>query len=191
MRDITNDAVTASEAQTGYSFTLAAEFDFETGPLRVVAGAAPVTFPDGRQFTAVGQLGTLENLEETVTGKAPRVKAELTGLESDPSLNLSTVLNEDLRNRTATVWAVWLNAASVVVEDPVVVFRGRMDNVLTRYGSTLSIGLMIATVLDEWQRARELRGTENLQANRGYPNDKLLEHVPRMKDLELDWGLPR
>lgn len=182
-RDITSGAITASQAGSGYAAVVLVDLDFPSGHIRVHTGAGDITF-NNFLYQGVGDLGGISNVEETIEGQTSRIELFLTGI--DPAL-ISTALNENYRHREGVVYLAFIDSNGVLVDDPVVTFRGRMDTMPITLGDTAKIRLRIESRLADWNRARIDRYTNESQQQK-FPGDKGLEFVSQMAEKEIVWG---
>ncbi len=190
VRELTPAAETASESQSGYGGAVCVELDFESGFSRVHSALGPIEFPDGRVFDGVGELGKMSAVEETIESKAPRLQLTISGIKAGAlNVNLGTVLNENFRNRFCRGYLAFFDVTdNSVVEDPVLLFRARMDNaVIRRSGDTLEIGVNAENRLILWSRPPGIRWTNEQHQSRR-PGDKFLEFNSQMVEKELLWG---
>lgn len=187
VRDITANATTASEAASGYSMVLACELEFETRIERLHTGIGPVLFPDGRTFDGVGDFASLSVIRETTETRAQQLDLTLSGLEVVPSLNLSSILTEDLRERPVTGYLVFIDSLGVVVDDPIVLNKSLMSHFTVLHGSSVAITLRVEDLLSLWERSSRIRYTHEAQQTM-FPEDKGLEFVPQQVEKELFWG---
>lgn len=186
-RNIPTTVETAISANHGYSYVVACELDFESGIVRFHSGSGTIRTPDGREWLGVGRLGMAAAVQENAELAAPRLHLSISGIDSGQvSSNVSSVLQEDLRNRAAKQLLIFINGAGVALE-PMVLFKGRLDNVTIRQGKSFSIGVSVETVMARWSSASELRYTAEQQKAQ-FPSDQGLDFVPQMVERELHWG---
>ena len=107
---LSTDQDVATAATEGYSLVLAAELEFATQIVRYHTGGGELEIFPGRIFSGVGDLGRISNASETEALADSRLELAITGL--DPTgANLTSVFNEDIRGRPATLWLVMINNA--------------------------------------------------------------------------------
>ena len=187
-RDITANAITASESGSGYAVVLAAELDFESGVQRVHTGVGPITFPDGRIFQGVGDFANISVVREATEIRTQQLDLTLSGLESDPSLNLATILTENLRERDVTGYLVFIDMSDgTVVDDPITILLALMSNYTIQQGEGVSITLRVEDIMSIWERSSSRRYTNEHQQE-DFLGDLGCEFVPQMVEKELKWG---
>lgn len=181
-RGLTPGAEAAALAETG-ARTLAVELLFGSGPLRVVAGQQDVTI-GGNLFTAVGTLGGVSVVEESRELRAYDLTLQLAGVPPDA---VTIALNEPYQGRAGTVWAVILDPVTwQVVPDPVVIFRGRMDQMNAEVGESAVVRVGLRNRLADWERPRIRRYTQEDQAL-DFPTDSALRWVAATVEAQIVW----
>lgn len=142
-----------------------------------------ITF-NNEDYLGAGELAGISATEETTEIKPTSLILSLSGLESSP--NISLALNEHYQGRDARVYMAFLDSDYQLLEDPNLIFRGRMDTMNIGFDS---ISVTVQSRLVDWDRARVRRYTHEDQISR-YPNDKGFEFVSQMVEKELYWGRP-
>ena len=145
---------------------LLAWLDFLSGTTRLWSGVGDLTW-DSQVWKGIGTLGRVSTVEETLELRAAGM-----------SLQLSK----------AKVYLGFLEADRALVSDPVIIFDGRMDTIEIVDGApTATVTLMVESRLRDLERARTRRYTDADQQAR-YPNDKGLEYVPSLQEIDIPWG---
>ncbi len=184
-RDMTAGAVTASQADQGFTVIAAAELDFQSGFLRLHSGAGDkVLF--GNTYKGIGGFGRITAIEEKAELGATLVELSISGLDNT-SNNVTIALTENYRNRPATVYLAFIDSNGKIVDDPTILFRGFMDNAVIVQGKELSVTVRINSIMADWDRAKVSRYTNEEQQDR-FPGDRGLEFVPQMVEKEIKWG---
>lgn len=184
-RGLTGTVEAAAAAEVG-ARTLAVELLFGSGPMRVVAGASDISI-GGSLFTAIGSLGGMSAVQEGRELRSYAVTLTLAGVPRDA---VSLALNEAFQNRPGTIWAVQLDAATwTVLADPVVIFKGRIDQMNIQMGETATVKLALRDQLRDWERARVRRYTDQDQQSR-FPGDTGLRWVTATVERQLTWPGP-
>jgi hypothetical protein len=161
---------------------LAVELDFPSAFVRL--NGSPVSvWIGGIEFLGVGQLGTVSAVEESVDLAAYGLTLQLSGIPRDAMV---TSLAENYQGRAARVWEVPLDASWQVVPDPVLIFRGRMDQMNVRLGTEAAVEVKLENRLRDWERPRVRRYTSEDQ-KRLYPADLGFEFVAAAADKEIIW----
>ena len=184
-RGLTPAVQSAVAAEVG-AFTLAFEILFDSGPMRVVAGPSDVSI-GGNAFTAIGSLVGMSAVQEGRELRSYGVTLQLAGV---PRSAVSIALGEPFQNRQCTIWAVPLNPDSwVVLANPVVIFKGRIDQMNITLGETATVKVSLRDQLRDWERARVRRFTDQDQQAR-FPGDTGLRWVTSTVERQLVWPGP-
>lgn len=183
-RTITSDVETALAAPVIRPF-LAVALEYDSGTTR--ATTLPIGMDvviDGETYLGAGELGRISAAQEDGETGAKRITVALSGV--DPAL-ISIALADTYQGRPGTVWYGLLDEDHQVIDDPVIVFRGRMDTQPIEIGQTASIAVNIESRLADWDRPRGGRLTDEEQKRR-HPTDRFLEFVASTVEKELVWG---
>lgn len=181
-RGITTAALLALQGEV-VTRTVAAFLDFPSGPVRVNGSASSIVI-GGNEFLGVGALGTISVAEEGVELQAYGMTLQLSPVPSDAVIASMT---ESYQGRPATVWEVLLDpVTSQVVADPLVIFRGRMDQMNIRLGASGAVEVKAQNRLRDWERARLSRYTSEDQ-RRAHPTDLGFEFVSSTTEKEIVW----
>ena len=183
-RDITTAVDNAAQAEHLVGVTLV-HMDFVSGD--VYANDSVITIPyGGNDYLGVGDLGSVDVPAESAGLQANALTLSLSGIPSnyiaisfDPS---------EYRNRAATVYLALLDVDShQLINDPVILFKGKMDTMAVERGETCTITVTVQSPLVDWQRNNVRRYTHEDQLAE-YPNDLGLEFVARSADAQIRWG---
>ena len=184
-RNITGAMATAAAQALGITVLLATELDFASGPKRIHSGLGDIGW-DGKTFEGVGELGNVTEAEESAEIKDTALDLSLSGIINSFE-NMTIALTEDYRGRRGTLYLMFLDEAGDLILDPVIIYEGRMDNMVITQGDTLTVTVRLLSVFADWNRARIQRYTnENLQVR--HPGDRFAEFVPQMVEKEIKWG---
>ena len=114
-----------------------AKFRFDSGDQNVWTGIGDLTF-NGDTYQGIGNLGSVSSYKETQSLKAEGVSF---GLSGNIASNLSTALSEEFQNRICTLWLGFFDdtVSPGLLNDPTIIFQGRMDNMNINHGSETSI----------------------------------------------------
>lgn len=182
-RTITTAAKNASQAA---QVTLATfvELEFSGGTVRAWSGVGDISW-DGKTWSGLGQYGKISPISESQETRAAGVQLELTGV---PSELISVMLEQTYQGRAARVWEAFFDASDAIIDDPVAVFAGRMDDSSISIGPTEGvITLRVENHLADLERARDFRWTDADQ-QRLFPGDKALEYIATISEKELSFG---
>lgn len=183
-RSITSDVETALAAPVIRPF-LAVALEYDSGTTR--ATTLPIGMDvviDGETYLGAGEIGRISAAQEDAETGAKRITVGISGV--DPAL-IAIALGEDYQGRTGTVLYGLLDEDHAVIDDPVIVFRGRMDTQPIELSKTASIAVNIESKLADWDRPRGGRLTDEEQKRR-HPGDRFLEFVASTVEKELVWG---
>ena len=182
MRNLSLDAQTQLEAaSTRPIFLVSCGFVNET--VYLWSGVGTLSW-NGQNWQGVGTLGTISAIAETSDTQAQGITLTLSGI---PSNLLTDALSNMSPSKTATIYLGFLTATGTLVNAPIPVYRGLMDqpeiNLATE---TSSITIAVENRLSDLQRARGGRYTEQDQRAR-HPNDGGLKYVSWLTDQFLNW----
>jgi hypothetical protein len=180
-RGLTAAAVTASGSEV-VTRTMAVELDFPSGFVRYSGSPFDITI-SGETFSGVGMLAAASAAEESAELRAASMTVSLSGIPGDA---IALALAEAYQGRKATVWEVMIADTGLVVADPVVIFRGRMDQLDIELGETSSVRVSLTNRLADWERARVRRYTQEDQ-QQDYPADEFFRFVSATTEKEVMW----
>ena len=180
-RDLTAAVETIVDSAEVQPFLLF-EGEFVSGYVRAWSGMGDLSW-NSQTWTGTGTLLSISNIEETSDGSARGVTATLSGLSSDL---ISLALADVRQGASGKVWLGFLDNG--VVDDPVLLFEGRLDiPAIQEDGDTSSISISYESRLIDLERSRETRYTnEGQQAL--YAGDLGCEYVAALQDKQINWG---
>src|SRR5262249_7095233 len=118
----------------------------------------------GETFEGAGDLLSITTVEETVDLRADGITITLNGV--NPAV-LALALEEGRQGKPVTVWIAFLDAAEALLDDPYVLFEGRVDVPKIRPGpKDGTVSVTVENVLIDFQRARRSRYTPEDQKAR-------------------------
>lgn len=164
------------------SRTMAAELDFPAGFVRY-SGAPMDLVIGGNLFFGVGMLGAISVVDESAELRSYGVTLQLSGIPRDL---VSVALTQAYQGRRATVWEVPLDANHQPIADPIVVFRGRMDQMEIGLGEEGVVRMRLENRLADWERPRVRRYTAEDQ-EREHPGDLAFRFLPTVAEKEIIW----
>ena len=181
-RGLTTAAATAATSEI-VARTVAVELDFAGGVVRVNGSVASITI-GGNEFLGIGGLGGISAAEESAELQAYGLTVSLSGIPRDA---ISLALAEAYQGRAATVWEVLLNRDTwQPIADPVVIFRGRMDQMNVSLGQSATVEVRLENRLVDWERPRIRRYTSEDQQV-AFPTDRGFEFVSDTAEREIVW----
>ena len=174
-------------AMQGESVPLLMLVDLEFGSGALYLCNASYNFDwDGHTYIGAASCGSIEEIPEASDLSMSGIKMTLSGV--DPA-KVSIALNEHYQGQPVTVRLAPLDADYQIIEDPVIVFIGRMDVMEIEMGKTAVITVTAESRLTDWNRAFIRRYNHEDQTS-VYPTDRFFEYVPQMVEKELLWGVP-
>ncbi len=182
VREITAAAITASNEAPVRPVILAA-MDFSSGWVRVNSGVSSVVY-DSNTYLGIGAFGSVSPVEEVLEMQEGTMNLSLTGVDT---AYISLALNEHYQGRAALIYVALLDADHVLIDDPVLLFQGRMDNMEITLGNQGTIQVTCTNPMVDWERPRTLRYNNETQQLL-YPGDKGLEFVAQSSEKQVYWG---
>lgn len=182
-RDLNAATESASQADAIHP-VLFVKLEFPDGDVLVHSEIGDLTF-GGDTYTGVGILGNVGTAEED--SELARTPLALT-LSGIPTSMVSVVLNQHYQGRPATLYLGYLDlTTNRLVDDPAILYRGRMDSVLIDQGDDLSVALTVESRFAAWDRPVVRRYNDADQQSR-YPGDLGLQFVEQTTDRQIVWG---
>lgn len=182
-RDMTSDVKNEALANT-QKVILMVELLYDSSPLRLWTGYGDLNHFN-TVFQGVGNFLGVSEINETEEIKAAKVKLTLNGI---PSGLISDALSKDIRGRPATIWLGFLDSNDDVIDDPIEIFKGEMDNQeITETGRTSTISVSIESDLADLFRQRELRYTKESHQLL-HPDDTFFNFQAALQDADIPWG---
>ena len=139
----------------------------------------------GNTYIGSGNIGTVSDIEETSELQANGIKLTLTGI---PSTYMSVALSSEYQGSPATEYLGFFSSTYGLVDDPFIIFVGKVDTMAISLSNTATIELDIENRLVDWERPRISRFTNEEQQNL-FSGDKGLEFVDSVAEKELFWGV--
>lgn len=106
----------------------------------------------------------------------------LSGIPRDA---IATALAESYQNRPATVWLVLFDDDWAPI-DPVVIFRGRIDQMIIELGATARVTVTLSSRLLDWERPRLKRYSDEEQ-QRDHTGDVGLQYASAVETFDITW----
>lgn len=175
--------VKAELAKANIQLALFVELIFDSGALRMWSGVGSFTLL-GNVYTGVGNFGGIDRIEENAGDtKATGMVLTLSGI---PSSLIATCLTEKFQGRPASIWLGLFDSSWALINDPVKIFKGRMDYPLIEEGGeTATISVYVESLLIDLERPRVRRYTNEDQAEL-YPGDTLA-YVAGLQNRDIVW----
>lgn len=163
--------------------SVAVALDFPSGIARWNSSPSDIVI-GGQTFLGVGALGTISAAEEGIELRAYGMTVGVTGIPRDA---VALALGQAYQGRAGTVWEVMLDATTwQPLADPIVIFRGRMDQMDVTLGATAEVQVKLENRLTDWERPKIVRYTDSDQRRRD-PNDGSFRFLPATTEKEIIW----
>ena len=163
---------------------LLVELDFLSAPARFWSGIGPLDW-DGKIWTGAGELLQLGEIEEATDGTATVMTGTLAGVPSDLT---GAIYGDEWQGRAATLWVGMFDASWALIDDPVQMRTGVMDQIGDRDdATTATFQLTVATAALDQGDNRSWRLTHEIQ-QQFFPGDDLLKFTTVLQTAPLRWG---
>lgn len=190
MRTLTSAVETALDA--GHvAFVFLADLDFASGsPSGTVyfnSGATKITW-NGNAYLGIGNISSVSEVQESAQLGVAGIEFGLSAINQ--ALIAIALDPSEYKNRNATLRLAILNTETLQpLEDPVVVWKGLMDQMPLVLGAEAPIRLRCESRGADWERARVRRFTDDDQRTNN-PGDEFFKYTGEMTDKDLPWGVP-
>lgn len=178
------DLLTALGA-SNYRPVLLVELQFDAGTVYCCNLDTDVSW-NSHTWLGLGKLGGITTAEEGENIQAYGLALTLSGITP---AHIAIALGEQYQGRKVKVYFGVFNDSYQLVSSPIVVFRGRMDNMEITQGETFTVQVNCEGRLADFERPRVRRYNHEDQIG-VYPDDRGLEFVPQMVEKTLNWGVP-
>ena len=158
--------------------------NFASGNIYVWSGYGNLSWGGGT-YLGVGTLGSISSVSEASEISAKGITVSMSGIPSDL---ISLVLGDVRQGATGKVHLGFLNSSNELIDDPILMFEGKLDvPSIQEGGDTSTITLSYESRLIDLQRARESRYT-NEDQQREYAGDLGCEFVATLQEKQITWG---
>lgn len=152
--------------------------------LRYWTGYGEITF-DGETFSGFADFLNIEVASETTDLQANGASITLSGLNA---ATVSLALGEPFQGEPIKIWLGVLNTSGQVIADPYMIFEGKMDTMsIAQAADKSSVTITAESSLIDLNRTRVRRYTSEDQKIE-YPNDRGLDFVPSIQQMDITWG---
>jgi hypothetical protein len=159
-------------------------FDFTGGIVRICTHNQEVTW-DGHAWAGLGTLVGMAPMQENKNVEATGMAFSLNGVPSDL---ITEVLTARSRGRTCRLYLGLFDSSGALLNDPFILFSGRMDQPqIQDGGDNCNITITAESRMVDLQRPRNGRYTNEDQLAR-YAGDFGLEFVAGLQSKEIKWG---
>lgn len=180
---ITTEALAAIQAPH-VKLCILVELQFADDTLRFNNGTSPVSW-GGHTWIGAGNFTAMEPVEESTEPRAAGMKLRFSGLNTEL---LDLVVNEHYAGRPARIWIALMDEFEQVIDDPIQVFAGSLDNPQITSGETFDIDLALENRWADWDRPRVRRYNDPDHQSRN-AGDKFFEYAAAMEAAEFVWGI--
>lgn len=157
------------------------DLDTDGDVIRATDAPFDVVF-DGKTFTGVGGLGTIDAVQEAGDLTPTSARLALSGVQP---ANISLALSARYLDRPCRIWQVtWAEDGTQL--DPFLVFDGRIDELNVALGRVGAVEVSAESHLRNWRRPKHRRWNDESQ-RRLWPDDMGLEFLAEMVDRQVWW----
>ncbi|WP_152051833.1 hypothetical protein [Tautonia marina] len=183
-RDAATATLTAAE-QDLILPVLFAKLEFDSGDVLAHSWLGEITW-GGDTYLGIGQFGGVSPAGEP--SDLSRSGLSLT-LSNIPGAMGALVLGEYYQRRRATLYLGYLDQTTMqLVDDPVIVYRGRMDNSrIKQDGKTFTVTVNVESAFAAWDKP-QIRRFNNAYQQSVYPGDRGFEFAEQAADKQVVWG---
>lgn len=153
--------------------------------VRFWTGWGDIVF-DGASYTGLGDLLSINPIEENSTLGIRGLRLKLDGLDSTL---LDYVIGTDFQGNDIQLFFGVMDDNGAIIGDPISVFTGYLDSASISESATGSlIDLTAESKMLDFQRTDRSRYTVQDQTNRSGLSDKCFEFLPLMGTTSIAWG---
>ena len=183
-RDVAPATLTAAQ-QDLIEPVLFAELQFDSGAVLAHTQLGSITW-GGDTYLGVGQFGAVTAAAEPSDLSRSTLSLTLSNIPGDMG---ALVLDEYFQGRTGTLYLGYLDTTTKqLVGDPVILYRGRMDNAqIDQGGDTFTVTVKIENRFAAWDKPLVRRFNTADQRAR-YPGDRGFEFTEQAAEKQINWG---
>ncbi len=181
-RDITPAMITASN-EAVVKPALLAKLEFDSGDVFLNNINRDIEF-SGDVYIGVGNFGSISRVDETSDFSVSSIELILSGIDSSI---LSLALTEDTQGRLGTIYLAYFDSGFDLVADPMIIYKGLMDNYQVLFGKNGTVKLTINHRLARWSQTNERR-RNNTSQQAEFPADKFFERVEENQNKVLEFA---
>jgi len=142
---------------------------------------------NGNTYLGAGQLLNITPIDEVEEVQTSTVSITMGSTNAMFKNKLAEALQVDYRNNPAIIYLGALDSNYLIVDDPIVIFSGRMENMDINLAGEGSITVNCISGLADWENPRGGRWTDTYQ-KRIDAADKGLEWVEELREKDIIWG---
>lgn len=145
---------------------------------------APFDFDfDSKTFSGVGHMGQLSVIQDRAQLVPTALEMELNGIAAE---HISAALQADYLDRPARAWAVMFDRQGALVEDPLKIFEGRMDQMSIGVSNVAAVQVTAVSHLADWERSSGAAWNHQQHLAR-FPGDLSLEFMAEIVEKQIWW----
>lgn len=165
------------------------ELQFGSGTLRLHTDLGTITTTDtspNRLWYGTGDLGSIDEIEETEEIAANAIRCRLSGIDSTI---LDEAVNQDYYEKPARILVTMRDTVTgALVANPHEIFYGKMDVMRVLYGKDQSaIEITLESELADFDKA-SMKYYSDAQLQRDYSGDLGLRYLAQVMDSRVMWG---
>lgn len=184
MRIMTPSVASALTGVTSIAGIFLIQFDLRDNQYLRLTTASYNVLWGGNEYTAAGGLLNFSKIEEDRELGINNITISLSATFS----NLAFMLDRNkYYNRPARIWMAVLDNNNEVLDDPILIFRGRIDTAELLVGAESIISASLESFAAGWRRCRKIYYTDTEQ-KQNYPDDTGLRFTKEIVSKELVWG---
>ena len=159
--------------------------DLAGDPFYACTGTRTYSF-DSQSWLGIGEIAGISDIADAADVAARPVTITLSGV--DAWITEPVLSRVNYKGRSAVIYRGWLDSEEVLIDDPDIIWSGRMD-----VGSMmLDEGTAMAQMTCEPLAARLLRPNISRYSDEDHqlrhPGDKFFEFLPQMEKKDVTWG---
>ena len=165
-----------------------AKLEFGNGTIYLHDSIGTITW-SAQDWLGVGDFGAVDQVQEAEEISPFAVRLTLSGLDSNLS---NQALTQDYFQKPATLYLGLLDASDVLIDTPLEIFRGTMDQLSISIGTddNDAIQLTCESSLARFDIASNVLYTNETQ-QRNHTGDKFFEFCPKIAaGLKVSWRSP-
>lgn len=158
------------------------EMYFGSQTLYITNASQTITY-GGNDYIPDRGLGSISAVEEASEVSSPQVTFSISGI---PSSNISKALADTYQGKEVNIKLAFLTNDYSVYDEPLLVYKGEMDNMELQIGKEASITVNSYSILSTWEVPKRRFYNSEDQKHR-YPNDKGFDLVEKLAYKNLTW----
>lgn len=158
--------------------------DLTGDPLYACTGNRTYTF-DGDDYLGIGEISGISDIAEAADAAARPITITLSGVDSwitEPILSRT-----NYKGRSAVVYRGLLDENEDLIDDPYILWSGRMDVGSMMYDETYQAQMVCEPLAARLLRANISRYSDEDHQLR-HSGDKFYEFLPQMENKDVTWG---